>query len=347
MARAGRPAPAAAGHHPVAVVEGCKAPGRGVDPGPAPGRHPGPAAIVEGGPAGRHHARLPDVAVFRAVDPVAVAVQVLPAGHAGRHMAGGDGGIVAALVAGHPVGKGIALDSGPGIAGGATATVLPQVGTPAGRDQQHTVGTLEAQFTAPDGGLGGRRAGFGLALQPVVAGPQRQPAAFRRDHFHRRHITGHRAGQAQRQRARLQQQFQPVFVKLLQRQVDVGAQADGGATQPQFGTGVRAGAQPVTGGQRPVAQRLLGAAQPGGAVAVVPAHLALQRAQAAHEARLLTRQRSGPGQGRGGQQPEHAGHHEQRPARQGLSPVITRHGQHAGPTRARWLMWARWVMRAR
>ena len=327
LARAGRPAPAAAQHHPTAVVEGRKTPGCGVDPGPAPGRHPGPAAVVEGRPAGRHHARLPDAAVLRVVEPVTVAVQVLPAGHAGGHMAGADGRVIAKLVAGHPVGEGIALDRRPGIAGGAPARVLPQVGAPAGRDHQQAVGGLETQFATPDGGLGGRCAGLVLALQPVVAGPQRQPAALGRDHRHQRQITGLGSRQAQRQGARLQPQGQLPVVELLQRQVDIGTQAHGGAADPQFGPGVGAGAQAVTGGQGPVAQRLLGAAKPGGVVAVVPAHLALHGAQPADDcgrlsaqiSRQLAGQRACVGPARQGQQPEQP---SQRHARHAGQPAL-------------------------
>ena len=56
------------------------------------------------------------------VDPVAVAVQVLPAGDARRHVAGGLRSVVVALVARHPVGKAVALQRRPGVAGGRAAS---------------------------------------------------------------------------------------------------------------------------------------------------------------------------------------------------------------------------------
>src|SRR5450830_1895296 len=56
---AGGPAPATVDQHPAAVMAGRIAPGRVVDPRPAPWRQPGPAAVTVGRPVGRHRTRRP------------------------------------------------------------------------------------------------------------------------------------------------------------------------------------------------------------------------------------------------------------------------------------------------
>ena len=81
------PAPAAAIADPAAIVEGRKAPGRFVYPGPAPGADPDPAALLVRRPTGAHLQRKPDRAVLLVLFPTAVAVQVFSAGHLGRNVA--------------------------------------------------------------------------------------------------------------------------------------------------------------------------------------------------------------------------------------------------------------------
>ncbi len=84
---AGRPAPGVAVVDPAAVVERREAPRRVVDPGPAPRAHPGPVAGGVRRPVGRHRARHPERAVFGRLLPLAVAIEVLGAGHLGRDVA--------------------------------------------------------------------------------------------------------------------------------------------------------------------------------------------------------------------------------------------------------------------
>ena len=83
----GHPAPARADLRPAAVMEGCKAPGRVIYPGPAPGRYPAPVAGAVGRPVDRHGARHPHGAVGRVLAPVAVVVELLVADHFTRHVA--------------------------------------------------------------------------------------------------------------------------------------------------------------------------------------------------------------------------------------------------------------------
>ena len=82
------PAPARADLRPAAVVEGCKAPGRVVHPGPAPGRYPAPVACSVGCPVHGHGARQPHGAIGRVLIPVAVVVELLVADHFARNVAG-------------------------------------------------------------------------------------------------------------------------------------------------------------------------------------------------------------------------------------------------------------------
>src|SRR6185369_17608044 len=85
--RARRPAPDVAAIDPSSVVERREAPGRIVDPGPAPRPHPRPVADAVRRPADRHLARHPERAVLGRLLPRAVAVEVLGAGHLRRDVA--------------------------------------------------------------------------------------------------------------------------------------------------------------------------------------------------------------------------------------------------------------------
>ena len=306
MAGPRRPEPAVLPDHPAAVVERRKTPGRGIDPGPAPRRDPGPAAVVERRPADRHLARRPELTVRRMADPVAVAVQVLPTGHASRHVAGRDRRVVQTLVPGHPIGKAVAFNRRPGIAG-AAGGVEPDLHPALGGHLQRAVAALELQFTPPGGRQCGRRAAVGLPVDTVMAGRPGQPAALGGHHLDGAGLTGQQRGQAQRQRARFQPQHQTPAIQALQCQVAAGAQAQCGAAQPQLGPAVNPGAQAVAGGHRPIAQRLLRRAQPAIAVAVVPLHLARHGAQPPDLRRQLTGHHAGQGHaGHAG----HAGQHQ-------------------------------------
>src|SRR5262249_9070333 len=74
------PRPARPDLDPPSIVEGREAPGRIVDPGPAPRWHKGPGPIALGRPA-RLHGRVPDVAVILAAIPIALARQIVDAWH--------------------------------------------------------------------------------------------------------------------------------------------------------------------------------------------------------------------------------------------------------------------------
>ena len=101
------PAPARADACPAAVVGRRKTPWRGIDPGPAPGRDVDPLAVAVGGPLGIHVARIPDVAVFGNVLPVAVVVELLVAEHLARDVARRDRLVLDAVALGHPALEGV------------------------------------------------------------------------------------------------------------------------------------------------------------------------------------------------------------------------------------------------
>ncbi len=69
------PRPAAADPHPPAVVRRGEAPGRVIDPCPAPGPHIGPAAVPVGGPADRD-VREPDPTVGFVKIPATVIIEI-------------------------------------------------------------------------------------------------------------------------------------------------------------------------------------------------------------------------------------------------------------------------------
>src|SRR4029453_15334631 len=80
------PAPATARVGPATVVEGCEAPRRGGDPGPAPRRDPTPTAVAIRSPVGHDVRRAPHVTVGGLIDPFALAVEILVADDLARHV---------------------------------------------------------------------------------------------------------------------------------------------------------------------------------------------------------------------------------------------------------------------
>ncbi len=99
---AGYPAPSAANARPAAVVGNGEAPGRVVDPCPAPRIHPRPMPVAVRRPAGRHLIREPDVAVGRVDAPGAVGIEILVADHVLRDVASGGRHVVAAVPVARP-----------------------------------------------------------------------------------------------------------------------------------------------------------------------------------------------------------------------------------------------------
>ena len=290
------PGPAVAPEDPAAVVEGREAPGRVVDPGPAPGADPGPAAVAVRRPVGLHRDRHPHGAVLGVAFPAAVAVQFLGAGHLGRHVAVGGAALVAAVLARHPVaelvvGQRVPLAAQAGVVLVAPA-FAPQLGTPALGDGEVAAVVVHAQFAAPGAGVGG----VVDAVDAVVAAAHRQQAGLvGEDHRLRRHLA---VADAHRQLPAVQLQRDTFVVHARQLQFAARAQAQRGRADAQLGARITVCRQAVAGGQRAVARRF----RPLALLTVVVADTALQVGQPADTARRVV---FGPGgqrqQGRGGQ----------------------------------------------
>jgi hypothetical protein len=100
--RAWAPAPPAREIVPAAIVVRRETPRRIVDPGPAPRADPVPIARAVGSPAGRNFARVPNVAVFGFITPVAVIIQIAVARSIARNVLAGNGVVFFQVTLGGP-----------------------------------------------------------------------------------------------------------------------------------------------------------------------------------------------------------------------------------------------------
>src|SRR5260370_29885852 len=82
--RAWAPAPPAPEIVPAAIVVWSKAPGRIVNPSPAPRADPVPIAVAIRSPSGRNLGRIPNVPVLGLIAPSTVIVEVVVANHVAR-----------------------------------------------------------------------------------------------------------------------------------------------------------------------------------------------------------------------------------------------------------------------
>ena len=293
-ALAGRPAPGVAHVHPAAVVERREAPGRVVHPGPAPRAHPGPVARVVGGPAHGHVARNPERAVFGALLPVAVPVQLCSAGHFGRHIAHRCTALAGAIA--------LVVPGGEGIVRGRADAVLRHVvlvdeelGALAGLHVHATALSVEVGLTTGHGDDAGARAQIdavapgALHQKPAIAGADVDAAGLGGV----AHAHGHTATQ----------QLQRDVVVIEQGDVDFGAAVEPqrGRADLQFGACAGVGSEAVARGQRQVAT----GADPLVGVGAVQPDLALHIGQAGHAARRVGLHRLSPGVKRPGTGEQH------------------------------------------
>src|SRR5882762_571619 len=96
------PAPATREMVPAAIVERSKAPGRIVNPGPAPRADPVPIARAVGSPVGFYFTGIPNVAVLRFIAPVAVIIQIAVARRIARNVLSGNRVIFLQVALGGP-----------------------------------------------------------------------------------------------------------------------------------------------------------------------------------------------------------------------------------------------------
>ena len=282
------PGPARADLRPAAVVKRREAPGRGVDPGPAPRRHPGPAAIAIGGPVHRGDRGVPDGAVGGVLRPLAVGVERLVAGHVWGQVAGRHGLLLQAIAHGHPLAEGVARRRG-------AAAQHAQIA----RGKHDLLAGVHAHGLAGravhGGGAGAQGDARGVtgsvgvhAELARLRGHQGQLRGVQLDA-----LAGGHVAQAQR-RAALREG--PLGVAVVQRrgvQSGRALQAQAQPTAVQLDAGARVQLQPGARGDGPVERR----GRP--STAIVHAHRALERADVGHARRRIG---LGPGQGAGAEQ---------------------------------------------
>ncbi len=273
-----RPAPAAADVDPATVVERRKAPGRVVDPGPAPGRHPGPAAGGVRRPAGRDAARHPQRAVLGVLLPGAVAVEVFDAGHLGRDVARRDAAVVAAVAFGHPAREGVAHRFQDAVLRG-VGVVEPELGPLVAVHGQRAARALVERLA----GEHGDAAGVVFAVETVAAGALGGEAAFTGAQLELRHRLA--AAQAHGQAATVQMQRQVLVVEPQHLELAATVQAQGGRADADLRAPVAIGGHAVAGGQRAVAF----GGDPFALFRVVEPHLALHLGDAADAAGRVDR----------------------------------------------------------
>ncbi len=243
-----RPAPALVVPEPATIVEGRIAPGRVVDPGPAPWRHPGPAAVAVGRPADGHHVRHPQAAVFDALAPAAVPVQFLVAGHLGRHVAVLHDAAVVVLVARlGPVVEGVAR----GHAG--LHFVAAHGGALAGAHRQVVAAAIE------HGGAGEHGDDAGVAHQ---LGIDPHPARFLQMHIALRRaqleaLQQLRVQHPQADAAVVQAQAEVGVVELDDLEGAVAVDPHRRRAEPEFGARAGGGDDFIVGSDGPVQQRAI------------------------------------------------------------------------------------------
>src|SRR5260370_38898978 len=84
--RAWAPAPPAREIVPAAIVERSKSPRLIVNPSPAPRSNPVPIAVAVRSPVHRNMARIPNVAVFWLIAPIAIVVEIVVADDVARNI---------------------------------------------------------------------------------------------------------------------------------------------------------------------------------------------------------------------------------------------------------------------
>ena len=302
----GHPDPGMVGLGPAAVVGRGEPPGGGVHPGPAVGFAPGPAAVPVGRPVGGDPGR-PDGAVGLVHPPVAVAVQVLVAGHVPAHVDRALGGVLPPFPHGAPPVEPV---RGPRLAHVVARLIAPgKVQGVAGIDRDRGPRRGHLGLAGAHGDLVGRAAR--VHIHPVDPGVVQEHGSGGGVHLHGIHVPARRQpqfhgapGQAQLQRAAVQAQ-----------DVQAGAlgQAQVGGSGVQLGDAAGADPEAVAGGQGqvdqgrgPVVQTrglpgngafgVVQAHHPGGRIAplrarVVAVHARLQRRGQGH---LVIRQYDDP-----------------------------------------------------
>lgn len=268
------PAPHVAARNPAAVVERREAPGGVVHPGPAPRADPHPVPDAVRRPARGHVARDPQGAVLGVLFPAAVAVQVLDAGHLGRHIAGRDAAVFPVVACRHPVVEVVTARFGEFEL---RAAVLPEAVALAGLHRHAGVLHLQLQLARLHGGVGG----VVVPREPVAAGPFGREPAFG---GHQQEVLRRLArAQPRGHVAVVQAHGEMVVVECGDLEFGVPADAQDARADAHLGTAAAGRREPVAGGDRAVARGL----HPLALFVVVDPDLALDLGQPADAARRV------------------------------------------------------------
>ena len=243
-----RPGPAPAPRDPAAVVKGREAPGRIVDPGVAPRPHVGPVTVAIRCPARLDAARQPKGAVLRVAIPVAIAVEVVGAGHLWRDVgAAARVAFVLSVLLRRPLAEAIVGQRRPAVV--RHTPLIPEFGALTGIDLQRAVTRLEAHGPGNDAA----KTAVLLLVDAVVPGASGLETAFTSGDVElaRRLV----AAQTQCQAAMMQVQAHTVVVELRHFQFGAAVQAHRGRPDLQLGPRVALGREAIARGQRPIAPR--------------------------------------------------------------------------------------------
>ncbi len=282
-----RPVPALAHRHPAAVVRRRIAPGRVIDPGPAPRRQPGPAAVAVRRPVGADIARRPQGTVLDVLGPAAVAVQFFVAGHAGGNVLSGDHGLGLAVALVGPDVEAIAPRHGRAHIGGGDIHLAARA------DRHRGTGAIDARSAGQHADLAG--VGQALHVHPQQARLDHGDARLRRGQFEVAQQVG--IAHPDADTAVIEAQAQQVVVELGNFEIRVGVEPHRGGAETKLGTGAAGGDQVAVGGDWPV--------EAGGYRFILAAQgdLALHRRNASHRRRQV-----GLGLGQGAPAGQHGQH---------------------------------------
>ena len=289
-----RPAPGVAHVDPAAIVERREAPRRVVNPGPAPRAHPGPVASAVRHPVHSHLLRHPQRAVLGVLLPAAIAVELVGAGHLGRHVAHWRAAVAGAVTRVAPVGEGIVDRRGQTVLGH-IVLVDKELGALARLHSQARALAFEVGLARIDGDEARTR----TPVDPVTAGALHQEAAVGGGNVDTAGLgrVTHPGGDA----ATAQLHREARVVEQLHVELGAGVEPHGGRAHLQFGPCASVGGKAVAGGERLVAP----GAPPFVRIGAPHPHGAFDIREACHPARRVARHRLRCGMNRPGAGEEH------------------------------------------